>query len=234
MLAALVGFAALFRPLVVFTDCDGTLLRPDHTLSDRSRHTLRALDRAGVIVVPATGRARAGLWTDTVLKEPALRGGAPGVFCNGCTTFDRDGTALPPAVLPVSLPASVLGALRASAAGSGCVAVAYVGDEALYEDSASPLIPHLAAVGDSPLRRVDCLRSACAVSPVTKMLLLHDIHAMPALRAAVAPAVGGSSGGAMTQAIDWMLEVVPSHADKGSAAGELLARWGLGCAGMPH
>lgn len=213
---------------MVFTDCDGTLLRPDHTLSDRARQTLRTLDRAGVLVVPATGRGRAGAWTDTVLTE--LRGGAPGVFCNGCTSFDRDGTALPPALLPGSLPASVLGALGTSAAADGCVAIAYVGDEALYEDSASPLIPRLAAVGDSPLRRVDCLRSACAVSPVTKMLLLQEADLQPALRAAVAPAVGGGSGGALTQAIDWMLEVVPSHADKGSAAGELLARWGLGCA----
>eukprot|EP00962_Isochrysis_galbana_P009055 scaffold2516_cov108-Isochrysis_galbana.AAC.15 len=231
MWSILIGLAALCRPRVVFTDCDGTLLRPDHTLSDRARQTLRALDRAGVIVVPATGRGRAGTWTSSVLTE--LRGGAPGVFCNGCTSFDRDGTALPPALLPTSLPASVLGALGTSAVGAGCVAVAYVGDEALYEYSASALILRLAAVGDSPLRRVECLRSACAASPVSKILLLHDAHALPALRAAVAPVVGGASGGAVTQAIDWMLEVVPSHADKGSAAGELLARWGLGCADVP-
>jgi hydroxymethylpyrimidine pyrophosphatase-like HAD family hydrolase len=225
MWPVLVGLAALCRPRVVFTDCDGTLLRPDHSLSDRSRQTLRALDRAGVLVVPATGRGRAGAWTETVLTE--LGGGAPGVFCNGCTSFDRDGTALPPALLPSSLPASVLGVLG-SAAGNGCVAVAYVGDEALYENSSSPMISRLAAVGDSPLRRVDCLLSACAVSSVSKILLLHDASAMPELRAAVAPAVGQASGGAVTQAIDWMLEVVPFHADKGSAAGELLARWGLG------
>lgn len=231
MWSILIGLAALCRPRVVFTDCDGTLLRPDHTLSDRARQTLRELDRAGVIVVPATGRGRAGTWTSSVLTE--LRGGAPGVFCNGCTSFDRDGTALPPALLPTSLPASVLGALGTSAVGAGCVAVAYVGDEALYEYSASALIPRLALVGDSPLRRVECLRSACAASPVSKILLLHDAHALPALRAAVAPVVGGASGGAVTQAIDWMLEVVPSHADKGSAAGELLARWGLGCADVP-
>eukprot|EP00967_Tisochrysis_lutea_P103903 scaffold157229_cov31-Tisochrysis_lutea.AAC.1 len=220
--------AALGRPRVVFTDCDGTMLRSDHSLSERARRTLRRLDEAGVIVVPATGRARAGTWTESVLTEPALRGGLPGIYCNGCTSFDRDGTALPPALLPQDLPGRVLAVLDQTRVGMRCVPVAYVGSEALYADSSSALIPRLAGVGDSPLRLVSCLRSTCATSPVSKMLLLYDSAAISALRAEVEPVVGYDSGGALTQAINWMLEVVPSHADKGVAASALLKRWGLG------
>ena len=68
--------SALARPSVVFTDCDGTMLNPAHSLSARSRSVLRELDHIGVWVVPATGRARAGSWTEDVLTEPALRGGS--------------------------------------------------------------------------------------------------------------------------------------------------------------
>jgi len=168
LLLASTSGAALVRPRVIFTDCDGTLLRPDHTLSARVRRTLHQVHEAGVLVVPATGRGRAGAWTDTVLTHAAFGGGSPGVFCNGCVSYDTDGSALPPALLPAALPAAVLRALAAEAAGAGCVAVAYVGDEALFDDDgASGLILRLADVGDSPLRQVkDSSPSAPPLSQV--------------------------------------------------------------------
>jgi hypothetical protein len=108
-------------PRVVFTDCDGTLLDPAHALTPRARATLAALDRLGVRVVPATGRANAGAWTAEVriracppmrrllrranpdatfpsndccaqvLSDPRLRGGRPGIYLNGCAVYDADG-----------------------------------------------------------------------------------------------------------------------------------------------
>lgn len=43
-------------PAVVATDLDGTLLRTDGTLSDRTRHALVAVERAGAHVVVVTAR----------------------------------------------------------------------------------------------------------------------------------------------------------------------------------
>ena len=43
-------------PRLVATDLDGTLLRTDGSLSDRTREVLAALDRRGVPVVIVTGR----------------------------------------------------------------------------------------------------------------------------------------------------------------------------------
>ena len=64
----------------------------------------RAIADAGVRVVPATGRARAGAWTDAVLTHPILNNGVPGVYINGCSGFTEAGdelaaTHLPPAVV---------------------------------------------------------------------------------------------------------------------------------------
>ena len=75
----------------MFTDCDGTLLQPDHTISPAAERMLERLDEAGVRVVPATGRARAGAWTEAVLNRlPALHRGAPGVFLNGRAAFSEE------------------------------------------------------------------------------------------------------------------------------------------------
>lgn len=45
-----------WRPRLVATDLDGTLLRSDATLSDRNRATIHRLREQGVPVVPVTGR----------------------------------------------------------------------------------------------------------------------------------------------------------------------------------
>ena len=56
---------------VVFTDCDGTMLTPDHVLSPAASKMLHTLADAGVRVVPATGRARAGAVATSVAASIA-------------------------------------------------------------------------------------------------------------------------------------------------------------------
>ena len=52
-------------------------------------------------MVPATGRARAGPWTESVLNtHPVLQRGNPGVYINGCCAFTEDGEALASTYLP--------------------------------------------------------------------------------------------------------------------------------------
>lgn len=215
------------RPKVVFTDCDGTLLGPDHRLSDRARSALRALAASGVRVVPATGRARAGAWTEHVLSEPALRNGQPGIFLNGCSRYGEDGREHTHALTPAAARAAVaFGASRRDLA----TTVVYVGGEALV-DAEDALTAKLAAVGDSPLVRVPCLQSALSAGVelrVAKVLLLsaEDEATAAALREAAAPRVAGH-GAELTRALGWCLEVVPAGMCKARAAAQLLAQWGL-------
>ena len=64
--------------LVAF-DLDGTLLRPDSSLSQYSVDVLRVLDERGVKIVPCTGRPHGG----TLPHLRRIGVDTPGVFCNG-------------------------------------------------------------------------------------------------------------------------------------------------------
>jgi len=71
-------------PEVVASDCDGTLLRTDGTVSDRTRAALRAVTAAGAVVVLVT--ARPPRWVDP-LRDVAGEHGI--VLCgNGAFTYD--------------------------------------------------------------------------------------------------------------------------------------------------
>jgi len=93
-------------PRLVACDLDGTLLRPDHTLSSRTRTALRHLDALGVPFVVVTGRA-IGAWQPTARRLRLTRA----VVCaNGAMVLDTGGRVLlhrpiPPAVLSAALTA---------------------------------------------------------------------------------------------------------------------------------
>ena len=209
----------LSLPRVVFSDCDGTMLAPDHRLTERTRATLRRLVAAGIPVVPATGRARAGPWTEHVLTEPALKDGKPGIYMNGCSVFVDESDSVDSSTLP----ASVVEATLAFCASEGVTAVVYSCDEALV-DTDNALTIRLVGVGDAPVRRVDDLNAAC--ENVGKMLLLFDDGLdSTALRRSLASVVDDRAG--ITQALSWMLEVVPLGVNKATAAKRLLEQWGI-------
>ena len=231
MLALLTAIAALApAPRVVFTDCDGTMLRPDHTLSPATTAMLHTLHNSGVRVVPSTGRARAGPWTEAVLAaHPVLRRGSPGVYINGCSAFTEDGEALASTYLPEAVALDVLRWWSTSTDAAGSGLVAYVGGEALYipgqsVEGEAALVAALGTLGDSPPRVVaaECLPAA----EVFKMILLcGDDAAAALLRPLLRPLLAG--GAALTQAIPGYLEIVPQGATKATACGALLSRWGL-------
>lgn len=71
-------------PRVVATDLDGTLLRSDHSVSDRTRRVLRSLDDAGVRVVFVT--ARPPRWLPVLADLAGGHGTA--VVLNGAAVYD--------------------------------------------------------------------------------------------------------------------------------------------------
>jgi len=72
------------EPRLVATDLDGTLLRSDGTLSERSRDVLAALDERGVPVVIVTGRPMRWL---TDLRPVVGRHGLA-IVSNGAAVYD--------------------------------------------------------------------------------------------------------------------------------------------------
>jgi Cof subfamily protein (haloacid dehalogenase superfamily) len=76
-----------FRPAgvrMLATDLDGTLLRPDGTVSDRTRAALRAADAAGLLIAFVTGRPPR--WLDAIIDETGHLGVAVGA--NGAVLYD--------------------------------------------------------------------------------------------------------------------------------------------------
>jgi Cof subfamily protein (haloacid dehalogenase superfamily) len=71
-------------PRVVASDLDGTLLRSDSTVSDRSRAALAAAEEAGAFVVLVTGRPPR--WMAPVIEQTNHRGVA--VCANGALVYD--------------------------------------------------------------------------------------------------------------------------------------------------
>lgn len=217
---------------IVFTDCDGTMLQTDHTLSTAASEMLHTLAQRGVLVVPATGRARAGGWTDAVLNaHPVLNMGNPGVYINGCSAFNEVGEPLASTWLPEPVVERVLKWFEESTdegVRSGGL-VSYVGGEALYTTNnsgsgSSALYERLAALGDSPPRQV----SAIPTQSVYKMIaLFEDDDAAQAAKQSLAEVVGGGTASAeLTQALPGYIEVVPAGASKATACAALLERWG--------
>lgn len=95
---------------LVATDLDGTLLRSDGTVSDRSRAALRAAQDSGLVVVFATGRPPR--WLDDVVDETGHLGVAVGA--NGAVVYDMsDQRVLRSHPLPPELTVEVAEDLRA-------------------------------------------------------------------------------------------------------------------------
>lgn len=92
---------------MVATDLDGTLLRPDGTVSERTVRAVRAAREAGVHVVPVTGRPPHVTWD--VAVEAGL--GPLGVCSNGAVLVDLRTLEI---VELVSIAADVAGALVGS------------------------------------------------------------------------------------------------------------------------
>ena len=72
------------RPDLVATDLDGTLLRSDHSVSDRTRAALAAVEAAGAGLVLVTGRPTR--WMAPVVAQTGHRGVA--VCANGALVYD--------------------------------------------------------------------------------------------------------------------------------------------------
>lgn len=72
----------------VVLDVDGTLLNDDHTLSDRNRDVIRKVIDAGIPVILATGKTRAGALS--VIEALDLK--TPGVYVQGLIIYNGDGT----------------------------------------------------------------------------------------------------------------------------------------------
>jgi Cof subfamily protein (haloacid dehalogenase superfamily) len=103
------------RTRLVASDLDGTLLRPDETVSDRTRAALAAAKEAGITVVLVSGRPPRSLGP---IAERIGVGGVA-ICANGAIVWDLDaGTMLDSSPLAADLATRLVHALREALPGA--------------------------------------------------------------------------------------------------------------------
>jgi Cof subfamily protein (haloacid dehalogenase superfamily) len=205
-------------PRMVATDLDGTVVRSDHTVSERTVAAFARVERAGAMLVLVTGRPPR--WMRSVAHAVAHRGLA--ICANGAIVYDLHtervvGTHL----IPVDALRSAVDLLGAALPGLGFAAeyddgMVYAdGFELSHWDSQTPRAP-------IPVRQL-------VARPAAKLLARHPELTADALLAEASRLVGDivlpthSNG-------DRLIEISALGVSKASTLAELCARHGVDAA----
>lgn len=200
-------------PALIATDLDGTLLRSDGTVSERTRGVLSALEARGVPVVFAT--ARPLRWLDDLRSLAGTTGIA--VVSNGALTYDlRARRATRVAGIPPESGLALAVAIRGRVPGSAFAIETERGIALTPEYDEPNPVPPGSPVG--PLERV-------WTEPALKLLVRDPGVPHEALREGVEAAVAGRATATWT--MPGLMEVAGAGVDKASGLAALCATLGI-------
>lgn len=210
------------RLRMVATDLDGTVVRPDQTMSRRTVAVLRACDAAGVHVVLVTGRPPR--WTRHVLADLGFGGTA--VCANGALHLDgRTGAVSRARSLEPGAVRQVVGALREHWPSAQVALETTEGfsrepgyvtrwDTATAELAVAPLEELLAGRDDVPPQ-------------VVKVLLRVEGGDADAMLALARDVLGEQAAPTHSDADDGLLEIGAAGVSKAAALAELAREAGI-------
>lgn len=203
-------------PRLIATDLDGTIVRSDGTISDRSVAAFTGAERAGARFVFVTGRP------PRVMKPIAAVFGYRGtaICANGALTYDMAADrVISEHLIPPRDLAAAAGALRAAIPGIG-IAVEYpdghAADEA-YQAARWSVNSAIPRVTDDVL----------FARPAAKLLGRHMGHTPDELLAAAAPVLDGLVNVSHSNGKN-LIEVSAANVSKASAVAEFAADLGIG------
>jgi hydroxymethylpyrimidine pyrophosphatase-like HAD family hydrolase len=201
---------------VVASDLDGTLLRPDGTVDERSRRALAAVEDAGALLVLCT--ARPPRWLHPIAQAIGHRGLA--VCANGGVVWDLNSeSVLETIALEPDVLREVVDRLRGELPG-GSWAVERA-DEFCHEPTYEPRwpVPEGTIVG-----AVDTLIG----QPAIKLLLRHNTMSADVLLERARSVVGGLVELSHSNSADALLEIAASGVSKATALAQLCEERGIG------
>lgn len=205
---------------LVATDLDGTLLRADGTVSERTRRVLGWCRAAGIVVVLVTARPPQDL--HLLARAAGVSGLA--ICSNGAIVYDLDrDTILRHAPLRAEVARRLIAALRAAAPGV-CFVLRYVEGWG-WEPGYAELDPAVRAWHGSGGREGDAL-ALCDVAPVGKLIARHP-HLPAAELLAVAREVVGEAAHATHSGAPFV-EISAAGVHKAWALERLCAELGVG------
>jgi Cof subfamily protein (haloacid dehalogenase superfamily) len=202
---------------LVASDLDGTLLRPDETVSDRTRDALAAAKAAGITVVLVSGRPPRSLGP---IAERIGVGGIA-ICANGAVVWDLDsGTMVDHTPLAADLATRLVHALREAIPGA-LFAVELedaFGREAGWSEGR--------ALTSSDALEADALELICG--PVTKLLVRHPAMEFAEVAERARAAVGDDA--VVTWAGLRLVEISAAGVTKAFALERLCRRLGVDAA----
>ncbi|MET1070115.1 MAG: HAD family hydrolase [Pseudomonas prosekii] len=195
----------------LLSDMDGTLLLPDHSLSQRTIEAVRALREAGVLFSLATGRPPKAM----LQQIEALGVDLPTAAFNGGTIVKPDGTLLVAHYLPVT---AALTALALFADRPDIEIWVFSGGDWLLTDPHGPMVPREQSGLGYPPVVVESFEPY--LQKIDKIVATSDnAQLLIELEALLLPKVEGQAQVSRSQPI--YLDVTAMQANKGDALATL-------------
>ena len=203
------------RPRLVASDLDGTLLRSDGTLDDRSRDAIAGAEDAGALVVFCT--ARPHRWLRPLAEATGHHGVA--ICANGAVLYDlHTETILESSPLEPEIAKQLVALLRTEVPG-GAWAVERAGGFG-HEPGYVPRWP----VPDGTT--IDIVETLVE-QPAVKLMLRHDRFSSDALLSVAREVAGHLAEFSHSNSKDGLLEVSAAGVSKASALARLCEQRGV-------
>jgi Cof subfamily protein (haloacid dehalogenase superfamily) len=203
------------RPRLVATDLDGTVVRSDGSISDRTRSILASVEEAGAVLVLVTGRPPR--WMPPIVEATGHRGVA--ICANGALTYDlHTATVVRHNLLSTSALADIVASLRRDIPGIA-FAVERHDTGFAHEPSYKPRWDSNDAKAVRPIEEL-------LADGAVKLLGRHEGMGADELLAAAHVSVG-DLGTLTHSSSDGLLEISAVGVSKASALAELAAEHGI-------
>lgn len=206
-------------PRVIATDLDGTIVRTDGTISERTHSALARAQAAGALVIVATGRPPR--WLNGIAEGTAQSGLA--ICANGALVVDLDDGAIVDATsIAPEVIETVIGILRAEIDGVGFAAEAIDGTfihEPAYHPAWEP---------EQPVVISDLLLVETA--PIVKLLARHTGISSDEMLAAARRTLPEGLASPTHSSIDGLLEINGYGVTKASTLARFIADRGFAAA----
>ncbi len=203
---------------MIVLDLDGTLLNSKLEMTPRTENALKAAIADGVHVVLATGKTRnAGAH---LIEKLGIK--SPGIYLQGLTIYDPDGTLRWQQTLDPSAARQVLtfGEER------GFKFIAYNGVRVMVRRNDRDIIDGIARYHEPEAEIVGPLQNLMGVVPIHKLMAIGERRAITALRWQLGAQLNGTVR-LMQAGIPTMLEILPPGASKGNALKVLLKQMNI-------
>lgn len=206
---------------LIAVDLDGTLVRSDQSISQRTMDTLIRVQEMGVKVAVASGRPTFG----TAHVADALRLEEFGGYVmsyNGGEIYDW-GTKT--RLHAQTLDEKVIPYLYTCAREHGMPIMTYIGKEVVSEVKNNEYIQYSVMRNRMTIRQVDDFVAASERAGIVKCIIVGDPTLLPALEAELQTALEGKAG--VFRSEPFFLEIVPVGIDKAKGLAILLEKIGI-------